>query len=178
MKKIFPKHGICARAQQIINIFIIEQVQWKLMTNFLFKLKKIFLVHFTIFWSKNLFSKNQAAMYNFIRVSSLWQNPEKSHDQIPRKHPGRCLEGRMNLPYFIRSFQLLPGAKSTIAVDLRLKVKDKKRDVGLTKNYYITVSMQKISSIHKLIQQILGSHELNKHSHFWSGPPKNHWNYF
>ena len=37
--------------------------------------------------------------------------------------------------------------------------------------------MQKISSIHKLIWQILGSHELNEdHYHFWPGPPKNHWN--
>ena len=38
--------------------------------------------------------------------------------------------------------------------------------------------MQKISSIHKLIQQILGSHELNDYTHFWPGPPKNHWNNF
>ena len=38
--------------------------------------------------------------------------------------------------------------------------------------------MQKISLIHKLIQQILRSHELNDHDHFWPGPPKNHWNYF
>ena len=30
----------------------------------------------------------------------------------------------------------------------------------------------KTSSIHKLIQQILGSHELNDHTHFWPGPPK------
>ena len=32
---------------------------------------------------------------------------------------------------------------STTAVDWHLKVKDKKCDVGLAKNYYITVSMQK-----------------------------------
>ena len=38
--------------------------------------------------------------------------------------------------------------------------------------------MQKNSSIHKLIQQILGSHALNDHAHFWPGPPKNHWNNF
>ena len=63
---------------------------------------------------------------------------------------------------------------STTAVEWHLKVKDKKCDVGLTKNYYITVSMQKISSIHKLIQQILGSHELNEHARFEPGPPKNY----
>ena len=38
--------------------------------------------------------------------------------------------------------------------------------------------MQNISLIHKLIQQILGSHELNDHAHFWMSPPKNHWNNF
>ena len=63
---------------------------------------------------------------------------------------------------------------STTAVEWHLKVKDKKCDVGLTKNYCITVSMQKISSIHKLIQQILGSHELNDHAHFRPGSTENH----
>ena len=53
---------------------------------------------------------------------------------------------------------------STTAVDWHLKVKDIEYDVGLTKNNCITVSMQKLSSIHILIlmiQQILGSHELS-----------------
>ena len=67
---------------------------------------------------------------------------------------------------------------STTAVDWNIKPKNKKCNVGLIKNYCITVSMQKISSIHKLIQQILGSHELNDHAHFWPSPPKNHWNNF
>ena len=40
---------------------------------------------------------------------------------------------------------------STTAVDWHVKVKDTKYNVGLTKNYFITVSMQKISSIHTLI---------------------------
>ena len=39
-------------------------------------------------------------------------------------------------------------------------------DVVLTKNYYIRTSLQKISSIQKHIQKILGSHELNDHPHF------------
>ena len=52
----------------------------------------------------------------------------------------------------------------TTAVDWHLKVKNK--------SYCITDSMQKISSIHKLIQQILGSHELNDHIHFWPAHPK------
>ena len=57
-------------------------------------------------------------------------------------------------------------------------VRNKKCDVALIKHYCITGSMQKISSIHKLIQQILGSHELNDDGHFWPRPPKNHWNSF
>ena len=41
-------------------------------------------------------------------------------------------------------------------------------DVGLTKNYCITLNMPKISSNHKLIlkiNQILGSHGLNSPAH-------------
>ena len=58
------------------------------------------------------------------------------------------------------------GLTSKTAVNWHLKVKDIEYNVGLTKNYCITVSMQKISSIHKLILQILGYHELNDHAHF------------
>ena len=50
------------------------------------------------------------------------------------------------------------------AVEWHLKVKDIEYDVGLIKNYCITVSMQKISSIHTPILkiEILGSHKLNE----------------
>ena len=58
------------------------------------------------------------------------------------------------------------GLTSTTAVDWHLKVKDIEYDVGLTKSCCITVSMQKISLIHTLIQQILESHELNDCAHF------------
>ena len=58
------------------------------------------------------------------------------------------------------------GLASKTAINWHLKVKDIEHNVGLTKNYCITVSIQKISSIHKLFQQILGSHELNDHTHF------------
>ena len=57
------------------------------------------------------------------------------------------------------------GLTSKTAVNWHLKVKDIEY-VGLTKNYCITVSMRKISSIHKLIQHILESHELNGHTQF------------
>ena len=55
---------------------------------------------------------------------------------------------------------------SKTAVNWHLKVKDIEYNVGLSKNYCITVSMQKSSSIHKLILRILGSHKLNDHAHF------------
>ena len=48
-----------------------------------------------------------------------------------------------------------------------LKIKEK--DINLIKNYCITSSMQKISSIDRFIlkkQQILGSDELKHHGHF------------
>ena len=70
------------------------------------------------------------------------------------------------------------GLASKTAIKWHVKIKDIEYTVGLTKNYCITVSMQKISSIHKLIQLILGSHELNNHTYFWPGPLKNHWNNF
>ena len=58
------------------------------------------------------------------------------------------------------------GLASKTAINWHLKVNNIEYDIGLTKNYCITVSLQKFSSIHKLIQQILGSHELNDHAHF------------
>ena len=92
------------------------------------------------------------------------QNSEKSNDPISRRHPDRYQEARMD-----RLFdRILPatarGLASKTAVNWHLKVKDIEYNDGLTKKYCITVSMQKISSIHKLIQQILGSHVLNGHA--------------
>ena len=46
------------------------------------------------------------------------------------------------------------GPTNTTAEDWHLKIKDIGYDVGLTKNCCITVSMKKISSIHKLIFKI------------------------
>ena len=57
------------------------------------------------------------------------------------------------------------GLTSTAEVGWHLQVKDSEYNSGLTKSYCITVSMQKISSICRLIikiQQIWRSHELNK----------------
>ena len=62
------------------------------------------------------------------------------------------------------------GLTSKTAVKWHLKIKD----VGFTKSYCITVNMQKMSLIHKLIQQILGPHELNSHAQFQQHSPKNY----
>ena len=48
----------CARAQQIINIFIIEQIQRKLMTKFFFKFKKSIFGPFPQFLQQKSFWKN------------------------------------------------------------------------------------------------------------------------
>ena len=75
--------------------------------------------------------------------------------------------GKDRQTVFHRIFQATAGGlTSTTAVNWHLKVKNKKGHVRLIKNYCITVSMQKISLIHELIQQILGSHELNDQAHF------------
>ena len=74
----------------------------------------------------------------------------------------------MDRTYFIGPTWLQTGPRTT-AVDWHLKIKDTEYDVALTKNYCITVSIQKISSFPKLtikIQQILGTHELNGHAPF------------
>ena len=66
------------------------------------------------------------------------------------------------------------GLASKTTINWNLKVTNIELNVGLTNNYCITATMQKVSSIHKPIQQILGSHELNDHAHFLPGTPKNH----
>ena len=134
---VFPKHWICAGTQQIINIFIIEQIQ----TNFFFKLKNSYF--FPISPIK-VFPKNRAVMHNFTRVSSTmakfreisWSNSNKTLWLMSGGKDRQTLIHRI-LPVTAR------GLTSTTAVDWHLKVKDKKCDVGLIKNYCITVSMQK-----------------------------------
>ena len=67
---------------------------------------------------------------------------------------------------------------SKTSINWHLKVKNIEYNVGLTNNYCITVSMQKVSWIHKLTHQILWPHELNDYAYFWLSPPKNHWSNF
>ena len=67
---------------------------------------------------------------------------------------------RQTLLHRILSAVTARGANKYNCSRLTLKVNEEKCDVGLRKKYCITVSKHKISSIHKLIQQILGSHKL------------------
>ena len=122
---------------------------------------------YLIFGAKKVFPWNQVVMHNFFRVSGImpklrkiwWSNFKKTPRQMSGGMDGQTLFVRI-LPATTR------GLTSKTAVNWHLEVKDIEYNVGLTKNYCITVSMQKISSIHKLIQQILGSHELHGHTQF------------
>ena len=123
-----------------------------------------------IFGPKKVFSKNSSSVrHNLIRVSSTMPKFREMQWFNSKKTPGQAAGWKDRQTLFHR---ILPattrGLASTTAVDWHLKVKYIEYNVGVTKNYCITVSMQKISSIHTLIlkiQQIWGSHELNKWSH-------------
>ena len=58
------------------------------------------------------------------------------------------------------------GLASKTAINWHLKVKNTEYNVALTNTYCITVRMKKISVIHELIQEVLGSHELNDYTQF------------
>ena len=79
---------------------------------------------------------------------------------------------KMDRPYFIGPFWLHLGDQPWVtncSIVRHLKVKGIEYDVGLTKNYWITNGLQKISSIHKLTLKknpVLTSDELNGHAHF------------
>ena len=152
---------VSAGTQQILNIENYDQI-------FLLKSKKNFSWPISRnFGVKKVFPRNWTVMYNFIKISSTkakfreisWSNSQKTPWLMSGRKDGQTLFHRI-LP--ATTSQLT----STIAVDWHLIVKDKRSNVAKTKKYCITVSMQKINSIHKLIHPILGSHELNNQAHF------------
>ena len=96
-------------------------------------------------------------------VSSTIPKLKKDNDLIPRKHPDI---GKDEKTLFHRTplTTRKGGLRSTVAVNWHVKV-----EVGLTKNYSITTSLQQTRSIHQLIlkiQHIIGSHEQNDCSNF------------
>ena len=125
------------------------------MIKFFIKLNKpLFLAYLHNFLGKKSFTKiTGSVMQNFIMVSDAMPKFKKSNDPIPRKHPGRRKErqkDRRTDPTLKDPSGYQQGSKKYNCSRLALKVKETE-DVGLTKNYCITTSMQKISSIHKLI---------------------------
>ena len=65
-------HRISAGTQQIISISIIEQIQWKLIKNYFFKIKKIYFWPISpYFGAKEVFMKNPVVIHNFIRLSNI-----------------------------------------------------------------------------------------------------------
>ena len=131
------------------------------------------MVHFPNFWGKKRFSKKLGC---HAQLHNSYQHPGKiqgnlmiqfqGNNQTDVRRQGSLFHGI--LPATSR------GLASKTAIYWHLKVKDMEYNIGLTKNYCIAVSMHKTSSIHKLIQQSLGSHELNYHAHFRPDTPKNH----
>ena len=117
--------------------------------------KTLFLTHFwptsPILGGKKCFPK-KSGMHNLIRFSSFmqkfwetsWSNSKKTTQQAAGWKDWHTL-CHGTLPAIAR------GLTSTTSVDWHLKVKHIEYDFDLTKNYCITVSMQKISWIHKLI---------------------------
>ena len=106
-----PKYGICTGAQEIIKVFIIEQIQRKLTTKSFNKFKK------PCFWSifgpfsqtlgQKIFPENPALSYTTsYGFLAPYQNSEKTNDTIPRKRLDRktngTAEGRTDLilPWF------------------------------------------------------------------------------
>lgn len=58
------------------------------------------------------------------------------------------------------AFHQIVFSHDTSTIASKIKVKETEKDIGLTKNYYIAITIQKISSIHKFllkIKQTLGS---------------------
>ena len=139
------------------------------MTKFFFKFKKPVFGPFPQFLGQKKFFKKRSGCH--AQLHEGFQHPGKIQRNLIIKFQENTQTDRFRReeqtdPISQNPFSYCQEVTSTIAVDWHLKAKNKKCNVGLIKNYCITVSMQKISSIHKLIQQILGYHELNDCAHF------------
>ena len=99
---------------------------------------------------KNVFPKSleSTTWYSFLVPC---RNSEKPNDPIPRKQHNTQQDGKMDRPIHGTLPATAGGLTSTAAADWHSKVKDIEYDVGLAKNYCLTMRMQKISWIYKLI---------------------------
>ena len=112
---------------------------------------------FPQFWGQKSFSIKLSCyaqlLWGFWHRSKIQRNlmiQFQENTQMPGGKDGQTLFHRI-LP------ATTMGLTSKTAINWHLEVKDIAYNVGLTKTYCITVSMQKISLIHRVIQQILGS---------------------
>ena len=150
------------------------------MTKFFFKFKKSyfwpFLAHLPNFWGKKSFStKFSCYAHNFFKVSGTMPKFREIQRSSFKKTPRQMSGGKYGQTLFHRIISATAMAlTSKTAKNWHLKVKDIEYNVCFTKSYCITVTMQKIRLIYKLIQQILGPHELNGHAQFSQHSPKNH----
>ena len=75
------------------------------MAKFFFKFKKPIFDPFPQFLEQNkFFEKIGLSCRTSKWLLAPWQNPEKSNDPVPKNHPERCQEARMDTPYFMGSF--------------------------------------------------------------------------
>ena len=136
------------------------------MTNFFFKFRKsyfwrIFGPFFQFLERKNFFQK--LACHAQLHKNSQQYAKIQRNLMIQLQENTQSYDRREGWTLFHRFLPVIDGVlKSTTAIDWYLKVKDIEHDVGLNKNYCITVIMQKIISIYIL----MNSRELNDHAHF------------
>ena len=95
--QIFPKYGIYARIQQIIQTFFIDQIQKKTITKFFNKFKNPI---FGIFLGQKIFFSKNPAPWHTTTYGPLtpWWVSEKTNEPISRKIPDRRSEGWMERP--------------------------------------------------------------------------------
>ena len=148
--KIFPQHRICAGTQQIFLIILFSL--------FFFKFKKpFFFPHCPKVWGKeDFFIKAGSVLHNLIRVSNTIQKSRKNLMIQFHENTDRQQDRRMDTTYFIHRIILATAGSPAIttAVDWHFKSQRYRVQCQSYQNYCITVSMQKISSIHKLIIKI------------------------
>ena len=136
------------------------------MTNFFFFLKlqkTLFLAHFPNFWGKISFSTKSGCHAQLHKC--FWHHAKIQRNLMTHFQENTQRDARTD-PISQNPSSYCQGSNKYNCSKLAFKSNDIKYDVGLTNYYCITVKMRKTSSIHKLIQQILKSHELSGQTHF------------
>ena len=114
------------------------------------------MTHFSNFLEEKSFSK-KIILCHTQHQKSFWHHAEIQRNLMIQFQENTRTDGRTQgwtdpISYDTSSYRW--GPTSTTAVDWHLKVDDIEYEDGLTKDYYSTVSMQKTSSIHKIMLKI------------------------